>query len=449
MINRESLRPPHSADAEVAVIGAMLLSGEIIDQVSAVLRAEHLYYPDLQAIYATMLRLHVAHKPVDVITVCEAGAHDMAYVHSLSMGCHSPANAMRHAEIVVEAWQARQLMRVGCDIADDAVHRIDPEVTTADRIDKAVTSLMAIGAEGAAELPRSAVQMVSTFLDRMQDRMDGKDDVTSTGLADLDEQTAGGIRPGELWVFGARPSMGKTALTLTVSGNIAERADEGALFLSQEDSEMTASSRFIARKGRISLSHIRTGKLSDEEWGRLSEAADAMSGMNLYFDDKSSLTLLDVRRRIQQVRRLMSLKVVVIDYLQLMQGDGATRNIELGKIANGLKAAAKDLGVGIILLSQMGREVERRTGPPQMSDLRDSGDIEGAADLIGLLHRPFMRNPTPENKHFAELHIVKQKNGPTGMVHLHFDGAYQRFSNWTGPAPSSAKGSASSAKGFS
>lgn len=283
--------------------------------------------------------------------------------------------------------------------------------------------------------PELVSQLSIDFLDRLQDRADGKTVAIPTGLADLDTHTAGGIRPGELWVFGARPSMGKTALTLTMARNIGAHA--GALFLSLEDSKDTVSQRFIASLGRISLTHLRTGKLNDGEWGRVSDAVEELAALQLAVDDQGSLTLLDVRRKVQQARRKMRVGVVFIDYLQLMRGDGATRNNELGAIANGLKATAKELGVGVVLLSQLSRKADERNGPPQMNDLRDSGDIEGAADLIGGLWRPYMRTPTEENKHYAELHVMKQKNGPTGSVHLHFDGAYQRFGNWSGNVPRS------------
>lgn len=435
MIDRESMRPPHSDEAEQAVIGAMLMASDVIDLVSELLQPEHLYHPEHKAIFSTVMRLHVACKVVDVVTVYEAGGHELGYLSDLVQSCPSPANVMGYAEIVFECWQARELMRVGCDVAEDAVKRIDPAVSTGERVDRAVAKLMAIVQGDRQGEPELASQLSIEFLDRLQDRADGKTVAISTGLADLDIHTAGGIRPGELWVIGARPSMGKTALTLTMARNIAGHS--GAVFLSLEDSKDTVSQRFVASMGRISLTHLRTGKLTDEEWGRVSDAVEQLAALNLAVDDQGSLTLLDVRRKVQQAKRKMAVSAVFIDYLQLMRGDGATRNNELGAIANGLKASAKELGVGVVLLSQLSRKADERNGPPQMNDLRDSGDIEGAADLIGGLWRPYMRTPTEENKHYAELHVMKQKNGPTGSVHLSFDGAYQRFGNWSGSVPRS------------
>jgi replicative DNA helicase len=449
MIDRDSMRPPHSSEAEQAVLGAMLMSSGVIDSVAAVLSPEQFYYSDHRAICSTALRLHAANKPVDPVTVYEAGGHDVMYLNTLVQGCPSPSSAPHYAEIVAEFWRSRELMRVGCDIADDAVRRANPDQTAAERIDRGVTSLMAIVQSDGQNEPELMGSLTVAFLDRLQDRADGKDTVVATGLHDLDEFTAGGIRSGELWVIGARPSMGKTALTLTISRNIGERPDDGALFCSQEDSKDTAAQRFVASIGRVSLAHLRTGKLSDDEWGRVSDAVEKLSTLNLAVDDDGSLTLLDVRRKVQQARRRMGkrLKVVVIDYLQLMTGEGANRNIELGQISNGLKGMAKSLDVGVILLSQLSRKADERPGAPQMSDLRDSGDIEGAADFIGLLWRPYMRHPTEENKHYAELHIAKQKNGPTGSVHLSFDGAYQQFGRWSGPIPKTTKQKAATSTG--
>ena len=430
------MTPSHSAEAEQAVLGAMMLTAESIDAVACILTPGHFYYPDHAAILGTILRLFNANKPVDVVTVHEAGRHDLMYLNSMAQSCPSERHAGRYAEIVAECWRERELARVGRDIASDAEHRADPPVPAAERVDKAVTALMGIVQGDKAGEPEGIASAAVAFLDRLQDRADGKDIAIPTGLTALDNLTAGGIRPGELWVIGARPSMGKTALTLTVSRNMA--ATHGVLFLSQEDSKDAMTSRFVAAIGRVNLADIRKPINAPESmWRGVSEAMEVLTTLQLQIDDQGSLTLLDVRRKVQQAKRKGAVHVVVIDYLQLMTGDGDTRNLEMGRIANGLKATAKDLSIGVILLSQLSREADKRAGPPQMSDLRDSGDIEGAADLIGGLHREARKNPTEENKHHAVLHVMKQKNGPTDTLSLRFDGEHQRFSDWSGPAPRS------------
>lgn len=434
MIDRQSMTPPHSDEAEQSVLGALMTDPRVIDDVSTLLHAGHFYHPQHKGIYSSILALHLACKAVDIVTVHEQGGHDLKYLNDMVQACPTTRNVGTYAEIVHNCWAERELIRVGCDIAEDGARRTTVELPIAERIDRGVASLMAIAKGDVANEPESIASAAITFIDRLNDRFEGKETAIATGLKDLDNITGGGGRHGELWVIGARPSMGKTALTLTLSRNIAEVHD--VLFCSQEDSKDSAAARFVASIGRVSLSYLRNPIGAPESmWAGVSEAVEKMRALRLHIDDQAGLTLLDVRRKIQQVRRRGGLDLVVIDYLQLMTGEANNRNQELGLIANGLKKTAKDLKVWIILLSQMNREVDKRTGPPQMSDLRDSGDIEGAADFIGLLHRDHMRNPTDENKRHAVLHIAKQKNGPTGMVNMDFDGAYQRFSDWHGPVP--------------
>jgi replicative DNA helicase len=211
--------------------------------------------------------------------------------------------------------------------------------------------------------------------------------------------------------------------------------------LTQEDSLNSLTARQVAAAGRVNLADLRNPRNAPQSmWEGVSEGIDALGKLQIAMDDQAALSIMDVRRKIQQVkRRRKKLDLVIIDYLQLMEGDGDNRNQELGKIANGLKRAAKEFGVWIILLSQLNRESDKRaSGMPQMSDLRDSGDIEGAADLIGLLHREHRRTPTEANKMHAELLVVKHKNGPTDTLNFSFDGAYQRFSDWEGPPPMKA-----------
>lgn len=447
MIDRHAITPPHSNEAEQSVLGALMMDPRVIDDVACVLVAGHFYHPQHRAIFSTILVLHAANKAVDVITVHEEGGHDLVYLNDMVSACPTARNVGTYAEIVRNCWSERELIRVGCDIAEDGARRTTTDQPIAERIDRGVAALMGIQKGDVKDEPESIASAAITFIDRLNDRFEGKESAIATGLKDLDAITGGGGRHGELWVIGARPSMGKTAFTLTVSRNVAK--DHDALFCSQEDSKDSASARFVASIGRVSLSHLRNPVgAPDSMWSAVSDAVDQMRTLRLHIDDQAGLTLLDVRRKIQQVRRRGGLDLVVIDYLQLMTGEANNRNQELGLIANGLKKTAKDLKVWIILLSQMNREVDKRTGPPQMSDLRDSGDIEGAADFIGLLHRDYMRNPTEENKRHAVLHIAKQKNGPTGIVNMDFDGAYQRFSDWHGPVPSKGFKRASHTGGY-
>ena len=431
-----AITPPHSSEAEQSVLGAVLLDNAAFDAVADIIDAESFYQANHRGIWNTMKQLCMASKPADVLTVFEAGGHDMVYLNQLVSSVVTHKHARQYAELVRKHWTLRQLMRIGSDLADSAL-RGTPEASTPEQlVDAAVTALMALASGQAQGEPRLVADLMPEWIDDLTERYEREGtDAMGTGLADLDRATSDGGRHGELWVIGARPSMGKTAITLHLARNIA--VDNVVLTLSQEDSLKMLLARHVASAGRVNLADVRSPKRApDSMWAGVSEGAHHLSKLHLYVDDQTGLRVMDVRRKIQQVkRRAGRLDVVVVDYLQLMEGDGDNRNQQLGTVANGLNKAAKELGVWIILLSQLNRETDKRSGPPQMSDLRDSGDIEGAAHLIGLLHREAMRRKTDANKHHAELHIVKQKNGPTCVVNLYFDGATQRFDNWEGAPP--------------
>jgi replicative DNA helicase len=431
-------KPPHSAEAEQGVLGALLLDNQAFERVADLLRPEDFYFQDHRAIYATVCALVAANKPADVITVYEAGGHDVSLLNALQQSLPSASNARRYAEIVRERALERRLITV----ADAAVtHAYEGRASVELMVDAVVTQLLQLVQAQASEEPRDLAAVLPEWIDALSEQAEGGTPAMATGLIDLDRITGGGIWPGELWVIGARPSMGKSALSLTLARRMAERYS--VAFLSQEDSLRTLVSRMVASAGRVNLADIRSPQSvsnADALWSGVSEGVERLTKLQLRVDDQAGLTLLDVRRKAQQVkRRYGKLHVLLVDYLQLMVGEAETRNRELGDIANGLKKLAKDFGIGVVLLSQLTRKADDRTGPPQMSDLRESGDIEGAADLIGMLYREHMRKPTPENKHYAELHVCKNKNGITDTIPLHFDGAFQRFSSWEGPRPIGTK----------
>lgn len=424
--------PPHSDEAEQAVLGALLMDNRVWDAVCGTLEARHFYRGDHRAIFATVGQLVAASRPADVLTVFEAGGHDLAYLNALCDSVPSIGRAQAYADIIAKRWRARELMRIALTLRDQAMagDGEDADVVA----DAAVSALLNVGATSDDSDPKPADELGAAFVDYVAALYEGETNAISTGLKDLDDLTAGGIRPGELWVIGARPSMGKTAFTGTVARHVSRST--GALFVSLEDSNTALTTRHFAALGRINMADLRNPKKAPSEmWGKLTEAANAFSQLKLWIDDGACSTLQDVRRKAQRVKQRGPLGLLVVDYLQLMEDEGDNRNIMLGKVANGIKRLAKELQIGVLLLSQLNREADKRNGPPVMSDLRDSGDIEGAADLIGLLYREARRNPTEANKFHAELHVVKHKNGATDTVHLMFDGAHQRLGNWDGPPP--------------
>lgn len=431
MSDVEHLRvPPHSTEAEESVIGCVLQDNAQFEPVSALLSPEHFYRPDHRAVWGTIERLIRGGQPADVLTVYDAGGHSLKDVNALAQCVPSARNAPAYARIVADRWRERKVIAV-CDELASAAFQGGRDTTAL--IDKSISQLLALQQGALVSEPRLIAELLPGVIDQINDRAEGITDAVPTGLHDVDKLTSGGMRAGELWVIGARPSMGKSAVSLTVSRNIS--ASHAVLILTLEDSANSVVLRHIAAAGRVNLSHLRNpSKTSNTTWSGLAEGVDALSSLRLYIDDQGSLALADVRRKIQQVmRRDSGLRVVVVDYLQLMAEEGDNRNIGLGRIANGLKAAAKEFGITIVLLSQLNREADKRNGVPQMADLRDSGDIEGAADVIGLLHREFRRKPEPHLKHWAQLHVAKHKNGPTDTVSLWFDGETQRFADWDGP----------------
>lgn len=428
--------PPHSTEAEQSLLGALLMDNAALADVAALVDAGDFYHPEHRSIYAAIVALVAESKPADVVTVFERTQHDLAYVNELAQSVASSRAAATYAELVAERAQRRACMAIAQDLADKALRMTSQAAPVHALVDAAVQALLTLQERGArggepVDLPAFLVP----WMDDLQERADGRNLPFGIGLDDVDKLTGGGGRRGELWVVGARPSMGKTAWILQLCRHVG--VAHQVLLFSQEDSLLSSTSRFVASAGQVNLAHLRNPQgAPGTMWAGVTDGVADLQGLKIAMDDQTGLSMADVRRKAQQVkRRCKRLDLVVVDYLQLMDDDGPNRNISLGYIANGLKRFAKQHDCWVVLLSQLNREADKRSGPPQMSDLRDSGDIEGAADFIGLLHREYMRKPTPKNKHFAELHVVKQKNGPTDTVRLYFDGAFQRFGNWEGAAP--------------
>ncbi|MDR7331749.1 replicative DNA helicase [Roseateles asaccharophilus] len=447
--------PPHSVEAEQSVLGGLLIDNRCWDRVGDLLKPDDFYRREHQVLFGAMSRLINASKPADVVTVFDALAEreqlavgGLAYINALAQCVPSSANARRYAEIVRSRSVQRQVAALAVDLQGAVAGKLEaPEIMTA--VDAAVTSLLKLmqGASSADE-PVLLGDLMLELIDEVEALAAGKLPGISTGFIDLDALTAGGGRAGELWVMGARPSMGKSACAQTIGLNVAE--DEWCLVLSQEDSLLTYGQRAVANLGKVNLADLRNpAKAEDPDalWAGLALGADKAGKKKLLVDAQGGLTLADVRRKVQQANRKIQsiqpgarLKVLLIDYLQLMTGENQNRNQLLGEISNGLKALVKEFGLWGILLSQLSREADKRAGLPHMSDLRDSGDIEGAADVIMLLHRQAKRKLTADNKYWAQAEICKNKNGPTDTISLFFHGKYQRFDNWAGPVPASAGG---------
>lgn len=429
--------PPHSEEAEQSVLGALLMDNAAYGALAGALAAGDFYDPLHGAIYTTIAQLVQANRPADIITVHEAGGHEMAYLNALAQSVPSARHAAGYAQIVREHALRRAAMRLGLRLREDAQAALVP---VPELVEAAVAALLELQRGARTDEPQPLRELAVRCVEDLQARADGETDCISTGLADLDDLTAGGGRPGELWVLGARPSTGKSAFVLSLARHVGKR--KRVLMCSMEDSANTATQRMLAAAGGVNLADIRAPQRAPESmWAGVTAGLDDLAGLSVWIDEQPALTVADVRRKVQQVEaRHGKIDLLMIDFLQQMDGEGENRNRQLGQIAYGLQALGKRSGAWIVLLSQLSREADKRSGPPQMSDLRDSGDIEAAARWIGLLHREAMRKPSHDNKHWAQLHVCKQSNGPTATLDLYFDGALQRFGNWSGPRPIGAHG---------
>lgn len=427
--------PPHSVEAEQSVIGALLLDNRAYERIGDLLTPADFYLHQHRAIYAACADLIIRGRPADVITVHERlrslrqdeDAGGMMYLHDVLVSVAGASNVTAYAAIVRQRSRRRRLMQMGQDLIDQARDMAGDDAQLDSLIDRSTLGLLGLMHGTTSDEPKLLSDLLPAWLDALDDRAQGKTDAIPTGLADVDKLLAGGMRRGEVIVIGARPSMGKSALMLTIARNVSRVGP--VLACSMEDSEQMLVSRQVAAAGRVNLADIRSPeRAGDAMWTRVADAVELLKPLMLHIDDRPALALKDVRRKSLQVkRRAGDLVLVVVDYLQLMEGEGETRAYELAAIARGLKRLAKELNCAVMLLSQLSREADKLEGPPRIDHLAESGGIEQAADIIGLLWREARRKPKPDNKHKAQIEFAKNKNGPTDTVKLYFDGATQRF----------------------
>jgi replicative DNA helicase len=447
--------PPHSIEAEQSVLGGLLLDNTAWDKAGDLLIDSDFYRFEHRHIYAAIGALVNATKPADVITVFEQlqglgkaeECGGLVYLNALAQSVPSAANLRRYAEIVRERAVLRKLIAASDDIATSA---FNPQGRPVDQIlDEAEGTIFRIGEEGSKSKQgfQTMDHLVVQLLDRVTElHENGAEEVTGvrTGYFDLDRMTAG-FQPGDLIVLAARPSMGKTALALNIAEHVAVTEELPVVVFSMEMGASQLALRLVGSLGRIDQSHLRTGKLADDEWGRLSEAVEKLGKVSMYIDESAALTPSEVRARARrQARQCGQLGLIVVDYLQLMSGSGGSseenRATVIGEISRGLKSLAKELKCPVIALSQLNRSVETRTDKrPMMSDLRESGAIEQDADVIMFIYRDdYYTKEASKEPNIAEVIIGKQRNGPTGTVKLFFNKPLTKFDNL---APGSGGGS--------
>ncbi|HNI85137.1 MAG: replicative DNA helicase [Rubrivivax sp.] len=433
--------PPHSHEAESSVLGGLLLDNGAWDRVGDVLVDADFYRFEHRLVYGAIGKLVAESKPADVITVHEElqrqGKGDevggLAYLNSLAQYVPSASNIRRYAEIVRERSILRQLVSASDDIATSAFNTQGRPV--AKILDDAEGKIFKIGEQSSRMKQgfQAMDSLVVQLLDRVQEMADNPNDVTGvpTGFIDLDRMTAG-LQPGDLVVLAARPSMGKTAFAINIAEHVALHEQLPVAVFSMEMGASQLAVRIVGSIGRIDQGHLRTGKLTDEEWPRLTEAIERLRNVSLHIDETPGLTPAELRANARRLaRQCGKLGLIVVDYLQLMSGSSSgdeNRATELGEISRGLKALAKELQCPVIALSQLNRSVEQRTDKrPMMSDLRESGAIEQDADIITFIYRDDYYNKDSREPGVAEIIIGKQRNGPTGTVKLAFIKPLTRF----------------------
>ncbi|MBN9286642.1 MAG: replicative DNA helicase [Gammaproteobacteria bacterium 39-13] len=434
--------PPHSLDAEQAVLGGLMLDNRAWDQIADKIVEKHFYRRDHQLIFRAMIKLMEDNKPLDVITVSEElqrmevqdEVGGLAYLGELAKNTPSAANIAAYADIVYERSILRELISVGTTITESA---FDPQGRASaeilDEAEKKVFDIAEKGVRGSG--PENIRSIVSKTLDNIEKRFQEHNPITGipTGFADFDRMTAG-MQPGDLVIVAGRPSMGKTVLGMNIAEHAAIRSQKSVLVFSMEMPGEALALRMLSSLGRIDQNKLRTGKLAEEDWTRLTSAVGLLSNAKLYIDETPALTPIEMRARARRVARERdALGLIVVDYLQLMRGgsNSENRTAEISEISRSLKALAKELHVPIIALSQLNRSLEQRPNKrPVMSDLRESGAIEQDADLIVFIYRDEVYHEDSPDKGTAEIIIGKQRNGPIGTVRLTFMGQYTRFDNF-------------------
>jgi len=436
--------PPHSIEAEQAVLGGLLIDAAAWDHVADVVRAEDFYRPDHRLIFESIGALAGSGKPCDVVTVSEQlertgkleEAGGLAYLGTLARDTPTAANVRAYADIVRERALLRRLIAVGTEIAASVFNN---EGTSArDLVDRAEQGIFEIAEAGFRG--REGAVPVRTLLPGIIDQIDewhtnpDKLRGLATGFADFDKLT-GGLRPGDLIVIAGRPSMGKTTLAVNMAEyaaiNPSIRASV-AIFSMEMPSEQVIT-RMLASIGSVPLGSLRSGRISDEDWVRITGATSQLSEAKIFVDETPALTPTELRARARRVKREHGLDLVVVDYLQLMQVPGTKENraTEIAEISRGLKVLAKELQVPVIALSQLNRSVEQREHKkPVMSDLRESGAIEQDSDIILLIYRDEVYNKDTTKKGIAEIDVAKHRNGEIGTFLLTFQGQYTRFVNY-------------------
>jgi replicative DNA helicase len=429
--------PPQNLDAEKSLLGAVLIDEETLADISEHVTAKDFYDKRHATIFGGMMRLYEKHKPVDLLTLTDElkrkneieAIGGSAYLTELTNYVPTAAHAEAYAELVAQKAVRRRLIKASGEISELGFNE---ETTTQELLEKAEAELFSVSDQSLKQDLVSIESILTESFDRMEELHRNKGTLRGirTGYRDLDTMTAG-LQRSDLIVLAARPAMGKTTLVTNLAYNVATIAKQPVLFFSLEMSKEQLVDRMLADASGVDAWNIRTGNLSDDDFSKLSEAMGEMAEAPIFIDDTPGMTVLEIRTKARRAMHEQPLGLIVVDYLQLMQGNGRSdgnRVQEVSEISRGLKLVARELNVPVVALSQLSRSVESRSPQvPQLADLRESGSIEQDADIVMFIYREAYYNPETERENLTDLIIAKHRNGPTGKIELYFHPERLRF----------------------
>ncbi|ORU01096.1 Replicative DNA helicase (SA14-24) [Anaerovibrio sp. JC8] len=433
--------PPQNIDAEQAVLGAMLIKKEAIAEVSQILKPEDFYRDAHKIVYEAMLSLFNKNEPADIVTVSEylnsenlmEKAGGVTFITALANTVPTAANVTYHAKIVREKSDLRHLINTATDIAGMAYESSED---VADVIDKSEKMIMEVANRQNVSAFTPMRDIVMETFDKINVLYENKGGLTGIpcGFTDLDKLTSG-LQASDLILVAARPSMGKTAFTLNIGAHVALKEHKTVAFFSLEMSKQQLVQRMLCSEGGIDSQKLRKGELDKTDWSKLVNVANKVAEAPLYIDDTAGITVMELRSKARRLKAEKGLDLIIIDYLQLMQGRSSkgssdNRQQEISEISRSLKAVARELNVPVIALSQLSRSVEsRQIKRPMLSDLRESGSLEQDADIVMFLYREDYYDPETANKNITEVIVAKHRNGPVDTVKMFFKKEFTRFND--------------------
>ena len=432
--------PPQDLDAEKSLLGAIMISENVISEVLSIVRPADFYDERHQTIYATMLELYDQHRPIDLLTLTTQlkslkklkDVGGAPYLTELSNFVPAASHAKAYAEIVERASTRRRLIQAGTEIANKAY---EEGANVGELVGTAEKTLFEVSDKIIKTDYKPMDELLADAFDRIEELHKNKGALRGlkTGFRDLDKKTAG-LQKGDLVIIGARPAMGKTTFAQNLTYNIASMNGRGVLFFSMEMAANEIIDRMISDVSGVDNWKMRTGNLTDDEFSRINDAMGEMDELPIYIDDTSSLTILELRNKARRAMHDHDIGIVIVDYLQLIQGSDrykGNRFQEVTEISRGLKILARELEIPVVALAQLSRGVTGRDDPrPVLSDLRESGSIEQDADLVMFLHRPDYYRQNDDNyeeTHITELIVAKHRHGAVGKIELYFHPELLRF----------------------